>query len=809
MASDTRIRTEPVSEREAIITEQAPPRWRPDLLGMLAVIGVTLLLGYRLLGPKISAPADILYEFHPFDAIGQQPLRNWILHDVVQVIYPNRIFVNTQLQAGRFPLWNPYVGMGTPAAADPVMALFYPTTVALGWLSAARALNIEILIHLFIAAMGMYTLVRVWGGKPAGAVAAAAAFAGCSTLTVWQQYGNIFTCGSWLPWLAVCFVLAQRGRPVLWVGAGGLVLGLIVLANDVQWLLYDLLFLGCYALWLAIAAVRKRKIDPVLKPLLTSGAIVALGFGIGAVQFLPELELASNSPRTSGIAPYAWVLARASPHERLLSLIAPNFFGTPNLIGSEWLTNDKYPETIVFWGLFPLLLALTALIWRRDRTTWFLSAFLLFAASMVFGTPVLHLYAMLPGFQLLEVSRLGYLMCFVGAALCGLALDALFADRRAWRPLAVIGGLALAARGTLHGALLHDRPRLPQSANYLQPTQASIHWMTIVALAGVVILAAAMLLRGSQARSIAAGFFVLLIILDIAHFSLPYNAQQVDENRLYPRPQIFASIPPSVAPPRVVPINKKDDELLLPPNMLEAFGYADIGAYASLLTTASNAYLRTMDPLPFQYNGYVLTITQYQSPLIDLAGGQYFISSFPLDPAKRPSLQPIAVGDNVTLYQNPQVAPRAFIVGNVKAVPDGITSLQTLATSNYAPCAFATAEIPPVLAIANPHPSCTGTATITKYEANRVQIQAETAAAGMLVLTDAYYPDWQVKVDGVVQTVYRADGAFRGVILQPGAHDVTFEFRPTRVILGGIISFVSLLIALLLIAAGRKQFPLS
>jgi len=799
-------------------------RWRADILGVVAVLGIALLLGNRLLGPDVSTPGDQVAGFQPFSAIAPAKVRNWILTDVVQVTYPNRKFVNTALQHGQFPLWNPYVLTGHVYAASPLAAIFYPTTLALGWLSAGHALDMEMLIHLVISALGMYVLVRVWGGKQPGAIAAAAAFAGCSTLTVWQQYGNLLTAGSWLPWLAVCFTLTLRGRRAVGIGTGAIVLGLIILANDVQWLAYDLFFLGCYALWSSLAAIIWRGVRPpdgvraainwraIVRPLVDGAVIVILGVAIGAVQLLPELALFAASARTAFSPSYAYVQMFAAPTGRLLSALAPNFYGTPAVLGSEWLPKgnypqSNYPEDLVYWGFFPLLLALTAPLWRRMSTIWFLWAFLLFAASMVFGMPVLHLYALVPTVKLLEVSRMGYLLCFAGAALCGLVLDRLFTDRRPWRPLLVIGGLALLGRAILHLALTRSHPK---AALTLQPTWESLRWVTLLVLVGIVIFAVAML-RWRYARLAASFALTAVIVIDMVHFSLPYNAATVDEATLFPHPQVFDALSQSVAPVRVVPINQKDSYTLLPPDTLEAFGIADLGADESLVSTDYEQFFHQIEPTPLRHNGQILVITSDTSPLLDLAGAEYFISAVPLDLAKKP-LQLVANAQGVYLYRNPQVAPRAFITTNVKPVDGFPASLQTLTAPGFTPCGVATvqgANFP--LSSSLSQPGCVGAATITQYEPNTVQVRAETPVDGLLVLSDAYDTGWKVTVDGKAQPLYRADGVFRGVQIPAGTHDVRFVFRPWVIIRSGVISLVGLLSALFLIVAGfayQRRHPM-
>ena len=66
--------------------------------------------------------------------------------------------------------------------------------------------------------------------------------------------------------------------------------------------------------------------------------------------------------------------------------------------------------------------------------------------------------------------------------------------------------------------------------------------MTIIAVCGIIALAVSVL-RWHDAGVVAACLFVLIIALDIAHFSLPYNATTIAENKLYPRPQVLSLLP--------------------------------------------------------------------------------------------------------------------------------------------------------------------------------------------------------------------------------------------------------------------------
>ena len=73
------------------------------------------------------------------------------------------------------------------------------------------------------------------------------------------------------------------------------------------------------------------------------------------------------------------------------------------------------------------------------------------------------------------------------------------------------------------------------------------------------------------------------------------------------------------------------------------------------------------------------------------------------------------------------------------------------------------------------------TVEILSYLPNTVEISVKTLAPGFLVLTDLYYPGWNVYVDDFKSQTLRVNSIFRGVYVESGNHIISFKYEPTYI----------------------------
>jgi hypothetical protein len=96
-------------------------------------------------------------------------------------------------------------------------------------------------------------------------------------------------------------------------------------------------------------------------------------------------------------------------------------------------------------------------------------------------------------------------------------------------------------------------------------------------------------------------------------------------------------------------------------------------------------------------------------------------------------------------------------------------------------------------------------ARLAEDEPERIVAELTANYAGLLVLTDLFYPGWIAEEDGRRLPILRADGWFRAVALGPGPHRVVFRYRPIAFYAGAGVSAAALLATLVLWALGEPR----
>jgi hypothetical protein len=207
------------------------------------------------------------------------------------------------------------------------------------------------------------------------------------------------------------------------------------------------------------------------------------------------------------------------------------------------------------------------------------------------------------------------------------------------------------------------------------------------------------------------------------------------------------------------------------------------------------------------------------SALLNLASIKYVLSMEPVsDSAESSSRFNLfyKAKNNIEIYVNTEAAPRAYLVHKSINSTGADDSLQKIQQANFDPSSTVVLES----GASGRASQITGEPLKTRprtesYESagsidcsnpNQVLIECNAKSAGWLVLTDIYYPGWNVYVDGKKENLERANYAFRAVHLEAGPHSIRFAYEPISLLLGICsVAMFTFLLACLTIAGLLKR----
>jgi len=160
---------------------------------------------------------------------------------------------------------------------------------------------------------------------------------------------------------------------------------------------------------------------------------------------------------------------------------------------------------------------------------------------------------------------------------------------------------------------------------------------------------------------------------------------------------------------------------------------------------------------------------------------------------------------DVKVYENLDVLPRAFLVHKAKVVGDSDTASLLSMESGFDPATEVLLADGTELDF--PLPEGKESVVVRHYAPEWIEIEVSAVAPGYLVLSDAWYPGWEARVDSTPVPVRRANLLFRAIAVDTGIHVVEFTFRPMSLFVGLGISLVGAVLVLVQIRIVRSRLP--
>ncbi|MCB0077487.1 MAG: oligosaccharide flippase family protein [Anaerolineales bacterium] len=797
-------------------------------------------------------PVDALYQGQPWasdrESLGVGNPHNELVSDLVLQNYQWKQFAIEQVRQGELPLWQdrqlsggPFLAAGQHGMLYPLSWLFFvlPIHAAYGWFTV---------LSLVIAGSTLFLLARALSLQRGAALIAALTYQGSGFFTISVLFPMIISGAAWLPLLLGALYRA-RPRPnpppwsanLLWAAVGAFAIGMAALAGHPEVLYYTLLIGAAWGLWLLVAGWRHGR-APLTTFVLSGLFALVTGLLIGAAQLVPLYETVSanfreGSAQLDEVLGYAWPLRQAS------SFVLPDLLGDPsrhdfynlesrqrepiitqqpindqgetaNLDHVAWFkgTSDwkNYVEGAAYLGILPLFLALIGALWGRRRERWFFMGLAALSLLFIFGSPLYGLlFHTLPGFKQLHTPfRWLWPLTLAVALLAAMGWQRLRDEPpRLAAPLAALVALAGGSGLALLAAVwLRPAPWIAQSAKLLDASQMaqwafggsaalflSYQWANFLQL-GLALLGAGVALWLARRRQRwALPVAAVVLLLDLFFAARGFMPQL---------PVALAEFtPPSIAwlqdqhEPgswRYTVLEK--DWKVLNANSTMQYGLEDLRGYDSIILRPYVEFMRAVAPQSQLLFNRIAPLSAHDPPpdqaLLDLLNVRYLATDQPID---WPDWTLAYQDEALRIYENENVLPRAFLLGDGTLMGEtiGVERLQALEPRQELFLADEFASDLP--RSAQPF----APAEITRYTANEITVRADAPQGAWLVLSEIDFPGWRAYVRATEEgaeeeraIIFRANGAFRAVWLDPGTWEVRWVYSPNSVKIGFFGSFL-------------------
>ncbi len=714
-------------------------------------------------------------------------------------------FLANAISSGQSPFWNPDAFSGQPQIADPQSLIFSPA-ILLAWLSGAPSFQLVdayVLALLGMGGLAVILLFREMKWPVAGAIVAAFAFSfGASAALRVQHIGQVQSLAFLMvtQWLLVRTLVRASFCNAIALGVSA---ALMIVEPD-QVALLGAYVLAAHVVWhIAQSGNRLDEIRRLAIPLGAAGLVCVV---LVSVPLLLTYLFVETTTRA--VIPFSEA-ARGSLHPAsLLSAFIGDLFGAidpkieywgpfSELWNQKYWSNRNYALTQnmshIYIGALPVLATLAGCLtglrrWPVNTGFFAAAALAMLLYSLGSHTPFFQFaYEVLPGVSgFRRPADATFLLGAYGALVGGCFVNQILVPQASYRRptarnIAIFGGaccgvFALAATiALLAGRLDVAGPKLLLASMWS---------------GAAIILPVFLRTKGLAAGTAAAVALTTLMTADLWANNGP------NESTALP-PAQYEVLRPDSRNPTICEI-KRNLALVEAPDRRDRIELVGVGFHwpnAGLVHQIEN----TLGYNPLRLDDYSLAtgaqdqaagwdqrkfsalFPSYKSLLADMLGLRLVVSGVPIEQIDR-SLRPgdfplVARTGEAFIYENPRAFSRVMFATSWQ-VADFDEIIDKGKWPDFDPKQMVLLDSEP-----NPFPRRVSQpgenrVRIIRYENTRIEIEAEAAQPGFIVLNDIWHPWWSVKIDGQPGEILKANVLFRAVQVDAGKHRLVFEFNP-------------------------------
>lgn len=775
-------------------------------------------INFKPLTPYIIITALILFFFLDVVFFNQ----NFFWRDLLSHSYPAKKILINALEAGYYPLWNPYIGVGIPYLADLSNQPLYFLNILFILFPSGLAMNATIILHYLFCAIFTYLFIKDLTKNPYIGIFAGISFSlsgYCISLSCNLEYLSAII---WLPATLWAFYRSIDTEKIIYLFLTALFLSMFIFGGEPMafYIISGLIILRC---------LFEFDNPNTSKKYYIYGGLIFLGtLFIAAVQLLPAIQLAGLSNRSLGLYFSEATIWSFNPL-RLIEFFLPFFYGHNFPYPQYWgvflqkHTFDVPWAESIYAGVIPFILAFCSLYYSRNKERIYWVSVLIITLLIAFGiyTPVYKvLFTILPYFSSFRYPE--KLILFVSFSIIILASYALkdicinkppklsytFIFRLLVFMTVIIFSMFIDFNNVfpLHFMMVSGDVT-PEYLNF--NCRFKIFYFALI----LIIFWCSWYYFHKKVSNI--NYFICFIIfitfLDLFYINTNayitsrinfYNQKTIATEAIneywkekYPPRALFSKHLSKFTNPDKLPLNN--------PAFLQNFHtFFNLYWLENLIPNRSVIYgvgsFNTVSSLN------IGTVSDLSNELFQI-DKKLFLKNFninyilstdlDIDSYNKYALSTINNKLNV-LHIVKELTPRTFFVYNAELFENNNTIKYNFLSQSF--------DIKNSILLNGLQDNISldadnfSTAEIIAYSDNEVLISARSKKEGFLILLDSYYPGWKVYVDDKPAQILVADCIYRGVKLSPGKHKVHFIFDPIIVKLGALLTLIGLILGIFL-----------
>ena len=707
------------------------------------------------------------------------------------------------------PQWYPNLFSGMPSYGGYIYTSGDPTKYFRSNILFNNGLKIW--FYLSLSGIGMFVLMNMLGMSRSSALIGSA----ISALTPYTfglinagHLNKIFSM-AYIPWvIAAAIYLIDRTtiKAILFLA---LATALQLWANHPQVAYYTWMVIGFYYVWIVGSSIKTISIKKFIYPLvgIVAGLILALFMVSDPYLDIYKFQKHSNrgarsvldrSNQTESGTDWNYATQWSFHPLETISFIYPYHYG---------LQNTSDPKRGAYWGFMPftqsthylglvaiIFAILGALLKKPDRLEWIFWTITALTLLTGFGSylPVLYkpFYSLLPFFSKFRIPSMIYMLLavtipFLAARGIDTLLDQTDKEETFKKVLYVAGGiggitmiLIMFGDGLFSFSAAGDaRYNNPGFITKMRSSRIELYNKGLL-LAFSISIGALGLIWGLIYKKIKRHIFVYGLLL-LALFDLwMLNSEFMDikppknMDMMFQKSKAIEYVKEDPDHFRIFPADK------LGSNQYSYWNIESIGGYRPIKL---RNYQDLMDAKGFN-----------KPQIMDMLNVKYVLTSRKINNPDFVSIKGVP-----GLYENKNVLPKAWIVGDVKAVNSQRESLMETLLSGFDPSKTA------ILYNYSGDRSTkdvSGQVSVRSRTENKIELISISDTGGLLVLSEIYYkPGWKATVNGNETPIYQTNHILRSVEVPPGEIEVIFEYdtnpwERTRIL--SRVSFLSVILFL-------------